>query len=64
MNKFSYSIITHFIPDNKDYHFGCNLYSVYQTYSKWVMNARDNAIFNISIVDHVYSETFLYFKIY
>ena len=34
MNRFSYSITTHFIPSNKDYHSCCNLHSVYQTYPK------------------------------
>ena len=34
MNRFSYSIITHFIPGNKEYHFYCNPHSVYQTYPK------------------------------
>ena len=34
MNKFSYSITTHFIPGNKDYHSCCNPHSVYQTYPK------------------------------
>ena len=30
---FSYSITTHFIPGNKDYHSCCNPHLVYQTYS-------------------------------
>ena len=34
MNKFSYYIIIHFIPNNKDYNSCRNLHSVYQTYSK------------------------------
>ena len=34
MNKFSYSITTHFIPSNKDYHFNCNHHLVYQMYPK------------------------------
>ena len=34
MNRFSYSITTPFIPNNKDYNFYYNLYSVYQTYPK------------------------------
>ena len=32
MNRFSYSITTHFIPNNKDYHSCCNLHLVYETY--------------------------------
>ena len=35
MNMFSYSIITYFIPSNKDYHSCCYPYSVYQTYLKY-----------------------------
>ena len=34
MNRFSYSITTHFIPSNKDYHSCCNPHSVYQTCPK------------------------------
>ena len=34
MNRFGYSITTHFIPDNKDYYSCCNPHSVYQTYPK------------------------------
>ena len=34
MNRFSYSITTPFIPDNKDYHSYCNPHLVYQTYPK------------------------------
>ena len=34
MNKFSYSITTHFILGNKDYHSCCNPHSVYQTYPR------------------------------
>ena len=32
MNRFSYSITTHFIPGNKNYHSCCNPHSMYQTY--------------------------------
>ena len=32
MNKFSYYIITHFIPSNKDYNSYRNSHSVYQMY--------------------------------
>ena len=34
MNRFSYSITTHFIPGNKDYHSYCNPHLVYQIYPK------------------------------
>ena len=36
MNRFSYSIITHFISSNKDYDSYCNSHSVSQTCSKWL----------------------------
>ena len=32
---FSYSIITYFVPSNKDYNSYCNPYLVYQTYPKF-----------------------------
>ena len=38
MNRFSYYIITHFIPSNKYYNSYRNSYSVYQTYPKLFIN--------------------------